>query len=102
MERAPVTRPQTSTEPTKDQKELRLASEPAAGSAGSEPTARGVVEGRQPVSEGVGEGLRFERYYTRPGVDPFDEVEWETRDAIIANEKGETVFEQRGVEIPNL
>ena len=33
-------------------------------------------------------------------LDPFDEVEWETRSAVIANEKGETVFEQRDVEIP--
>src|SRR5436305_7674908 len=45
-------------------------------------------------------GLRFERYYTTPGVDPFDTVEWETRDAVISNEKGEKVFEQRGVEMP--
>jgi ribonucleoside-diphosphate reductase alpha chain len=33
-------------------------------------------------------------------VDPFDEVEWELRSAVITNEKGETVFEQRDVEIP--
>src|SRR6266581_4792968 len=46
------------------------------------------------------EGLRIERYFTRPGVDPFDEVEWETRNAVISNEKGEVVFEQRDVEVP--
>ena len=46
------------------------------------------------------EGLKIERYFTRPGVDPFDEVEWETRNAIISNEKGEIVFEQRDVEVP--
>jgi ribonucleoside-diphosphate reductase alpha chain len=45
-------------------------------------------------------GLEFPRYFTLPGVDPFDEVEWEFRDAIIGNEKGKVVFEQRGVEIP--
>jgi ribonucleoside-diphosphate reductase alpha chain len=45
-------------------------------------------------------GLRFERRFTRPGADPFDEVSWEIRDAVIANERGETVFEQRTVEIP--
>jgi ribonucleoside-diphosphate reductase alpha chain len=39
-------------------------------------------------------GLRFERYYTTPGVDPFDTVEWELRNAVISNEKGEKVFEQ--------
>jgi ribonucleoside-diphosphate reductase alpha chain len=33
-------------------------------------------------------------------VDPYEAVDWETRDALITNEKGETVFEQRGVEMP--
>jgi len=47
-------------------------------------------------------GIRFERRYTTPGMHPFDTVEWETRDAVITNEKGEVVFEQRGVEIPKL
>ncbi|HCA80601.1 MAG TPA: vitamin B12-dependent ribonucleotide reductase [Bacteroidetes bacterium] len=45
-------------------------------------------------------GLRFQRYYTKPGVHPFDEVEWELRTATISNEKGEKVFEQKDVEIP--
>jgi len=45
-------------------------------------------------------GLRFERYFTTPGVDPFDAIEWEQRDAVIGNERGEKVFEQRGVEVP--
>src|SRR3954447_23130854 len=45
-------------------------------------------------------GLRFERYYTTPGVDPFDTVEWELRHAVISNEKGEKVFEQKDVEMP--
>jgi len=45
-------------------------------------------------------GLTIERYFTRPGEDPFDCVEWELRSATIANEKGETVFEQTDVEMP--
>ena len=45
-------------------------------------------------------GLEFLRFFSREGVDPFDEVEWELRSAVIGNEKGETVFEQRDVEIP--
>jgi ribonucleoside-diphosphate reductase alpha chain len=45
-------------------------------------------------------GLEFSRYFTLPGVDPFDEVEWEIRSAVIGNEKGKVVFEQRDVEIP--
>jgi ribonucleoside-diphosphate reductase alpha chain len=51
-------------------------------------------------SEGKPLGLEFPRYFTLPGVDPFDEVEWEIRSAVIGNEKGKVVFEQRDVEIP--
>jgi ribonucleoside-diphosphate reductase alpha chain len=45
-------------------------------------------------------GLEFERYFSRDGVDPFDEIDWELRSAVIANERGELVFEQRDVEFP--
>ena len=45
-------------------------------------------------------GLAFPRFFTEAGIDPFDEVEWELRSAVIGNEKGEVVFEQRDVEIP--
>src|SRR4026208_1211420 len=45
-------------------------------------------------------GLEVPRTFTVPGVDPFDEVEWEVRSAVIGNEKGKVVFEQRDVEIP--
>src|SRR3981081_2560281 len=46
------------------------------------------------------QGLTIERRFTRPGVHPVDEVEWELRSATITNEKGEVVFEQQDVEIP--
>ncbi len=45
-------------------------------------------------------GLEYERFFSREGVDPFDEVEWDLRSALIGSEKGEVVFEQRDVEIP--
>jgi ribonucleoside-diphosphate reductase alpha chain len=45
-------------------------------------------------------GLVFPRFFTEAGVDPFDEIEWELRAALIGNERGELVFEQRDVEIP--
>ena len=49
----------------------------------------------------IREGLTFKRYFTREGVHPFDEVEWETRDAVIPNYKeGGNAFEQRDVEFP--
>jgi len=45
-------------------------------------------------------GLEYARVFAREGVDPFDEIEWDTRSAVIGNEKGELVFEQRDVEVP--
>ncbi|HYN09163.1 MAG TPA: vitamin B12-dependent ribonucleotide reductase [Vicinamibacterales bacterium] len=45
-------------------------------------------------------GLEFERYFTKDHADPFDEIDWELRSAVIANERGELVFEQRDVEFP--
>jgi ribonucleoside-diphosphate reductase alpha chain len=45
-------------------------------------------------------GIR--RYFTTPGVHPYDEVTWEERDARITNYKDGTVaFEQLGVEVPS-
>ena len=46
-------------------------------------------------------GLEFPRFFSREGSDPFDEIEWESRVALIGNERGEVVFEQRDVEIPS-
>jgi ribonucleoside-diphosphate reductase alpha chain len=44
-------------------------------------------------------GLTVERRFTTPGVHPFDEVEWELRDAVIGDPEN-PAFEQRGVEFP--
>jgi ribonucleoside-diphosphate reductase alpha chain len=45
-------------------------------------------------------GLAVERFFTRQGVDPFETVEWERRDAVISGADGKVFFEQRGVEFP--
>ena len=45
-------------------------------------------------------GISVKRVFSRPGLHPFEEVEWELRTASIQNEKGQTIFEQRGVEVP--
>ena len=51
--------------------------------------------------EVIREGLTFTRYFTTEGTHPFDEVEWEIRDAVIPNYKeGGNAFEQRDVEFP--
>ncbi|MGE3274149.1 MAG: vitamin B12-dependent ribonucleotide reductase [Vicinamibacterales bacterium] len=51
-------------------------------------------------TQGAAPGLEFPRFFSTAGIDPFDQVEWELRDAVIGNEKGHVVFEQRQVEIP--
>ncbi|HEY5160718.1 MAG TPA: vitamin B12-dependent ribonucleotide reductase [Gaiellaceae bacterium] len=43
--------------------------------------------------------LGVRRYFTIPGRDPFDEIEWEVRDAFIPGKEG-AAFEQKGVEFP--
>src|SRR5689334_15116127 len=44
-------------------------------------------------------GLGVRRFFTIPGRDPFDEIEWETRDALIPGKDG-PAFEQKNVEFP--
>jgi len=44
-------------------------------------------------------GLPIERRFSSAGTHPFDEVEWERRDAVIGNPES-PAFEQRGVEFP--
>ena len=45
-------------------------------------------------------GITVRRFFAKPGLHPFDEIEWELRTASIQNEKGQTIFEQRNVEVP--
>ena len=63
----------------------------------TEPEAR---EERPEAANGGSRGLRIERRFTVAGASPYDEVEWELRDAVITDEHGETIFAQRGVEFP--
>ena len=57
----------------------------------AETAANAVLDG--------GSQLGVRRYFTIPGRDPFDEVEWETRDAFIPG-KEKPAFDQKGVEFP--
>jgi ribonucleoside-diphosphate reductase alpha chain len=69
-------------------------------SAAGTPTAPVIEEDalRNAVADAArsaGVGRRF----TIPGREPFDEIEWETREAFIPGKDG-PVFEQKGVEFP--
>jgi len=45
-------------------------------------------------------GLIFTRRYSTEGVSPYDELRWEQRTALITDQKGNTIFEQKNVEVP--
>src|SRR6201987_3797607 len=45
-------------------------------------------------------GLQFRRLFTKPGVSPYDEIEWELRTAQITDAQGNVIFEQKDVEVP--
>ena len=67
-----------------------MAERDAVSTAMKDATAPGTVK----------HGLSFKRHFTKPGIHPFQEVEWEVRTATIQNDKGQTIFEQRNVEVP--
>ena len=45
-------------------------------------------------------GLSFRRLFTKPGVSPYNEVEWDLRLAQITDAQGNVIFEQKDVEVP--
>ncbi len=79
----------------------------------SKKTASGMANEMEGTSEGRagdrtlagqgdhGTGIGIRRYFTTPGVDPYDGVAWEWRDSRITNFRdGAVAFEQLGVEVP--
>src|SRR6266480_28443 len=61
-----------------------------------------VTQAAEPAENTVvddGKQLGVKRYFTIPGRDPFEEIEWEVRDAFIPG-KDKPAFEQKGVEFP--
>lgn len=54
----------------------------------------------QTGSPKFGNGISVDRYFTKEGVHPFDEIEWEYRTAAIKDSKGNAVFEQHNIETP--
>ena len=45
-------------------------------------------------------GLSFRRFFTKLGVSPYNEVEWDLRLAQITDAQGNVIFEQKDVEVP--
>jgi ribonucleoside-diphosphate reductase alpha chain len=69
-------------------KSVITASPNAAGTTGHE------------ASPSAAKALRFERFFSKSTVSPYDEVQWERRTAAITDASGKTIFEQKDVEVP--
>jgi ribonucleoside-diphosphate reductase alpha chain len=66
--------------------------------ASAKPAETALDEVTNEVVDGA-QNVAVKRYFTIPGRDPFEEVDWELRDALIPG-KEKPVFEQKGVEFP--
>ncbi len=66
----------------------------------AESTARIENRSAEPKTEKRSKGLSFKRVFSTEGVHPFDEIEWDVRTAIINDERGRPVFEQKDIEAP--
>ncbi|MCK4277343.1 MAG: vitamin B12-dependent ribonucleotide reductase, partial [Phycisphaerae bacterium] len=45
--------------------------------------------------------MSIEQVFSTPGEHPFEQINWEKRCARVTDEKGEVIFEQRDVEVPD-
>jgi len=67
----------------------------------SKTTDRAPSSNGGPVNSAApGRGVVLERFFTTAGVDPYSQVEWDLRSAVISGEDGRVVFEQKDVEVP--
>jgi ribonucleoside-diphosphate reductase alpha chain len=65
------------------------------------PVETNAVTSANPVSaRKTAAGLSFRRFFTKAGVSPYDELEWELRTAAITDAQGNVIFEQKDVEVP--
>jgi ribonucleoside-diphosphate reductase alpha chain len=63
-------------------------------------TAQPTPSAPAPGKAGVHAGLQWARFFSRSGVSPYDELQWERRTASIVDSKGNSIFEQKDVEVP--
>ena len=81
-----TTKPTTATTPS-------IATGDATAAASATTAANITPKKRAP-------GLTFKRFFTKAGVSPYDELEWELRLAQITDSHGGIIFEQKDVEVP--
>jgi ribonucleoside-diphosphate reductase alpha chain len=76
--------------------ELKTVTESTAAPSKPVSEAHNVSE----VHKKTAPGLSVRRLFTKPGVSPYDEVEWDLRLAQITDAQGNVIFEQKNVEVP--
>ena len=60
-----------------------------------------VASPSAPVSpSAAASALRFNRFFSKANISPYEEVQWERRTALISDASGKTIFEQKDVEVP--
>ena len=52
------------------------------------------------ATQGAPQGLKIEPSFATPGTHPFDDIAWSSRSAHIGDSKGNTIFNQDDVEVP--
>jgi ribonucleoside-diphosphate reductase alpha chain len=63
---------------------------------------RGVTVSSSRAKNGArpSKGLKLERVFSDPKVQPFDQLEWDKRTAEITDDAGKVIFKQENVEVP--
>src|ERR1035441_5807292 len=84
---------EVTTNPTTANSPSIATAEPTTTAAAATHTANTTPKKRAP-------GLGFKRFFTKAGVSPYDELEWELRLAQITDTHGGIIFEQKDVEVP--
>ena len=64
------------------------------------PQHEDLTSGRDQTESLEHEKLRIPRFFTKPDIHPYDEIEWELRIASITNDRGDVLFERKDVEVP--
>jgi len=83
---------------TKEQKESEVT--PAVPQNINTASAAPAVATAPKIDKKKWPGLAIRRFFTKAGVSPYDEVEWEYRTASITDAQGGVLFEQKNVEVP--
>jgi ribonucleoside-diphosphate reductase alpha chain len=79
--------------------EVKTTPENTTSASSSKPSVSEVQKASE-IQKKKSPGLAFRRLFTKPGVSPYSEVEWELRLAQITDAQGNVIFEQKDVEIP--